>query len=201
MTRQLAFELAPGAVLRGKVVGFKPFGAFVDIGGVEGMLHVSELGYTRVERPEDVLSLGQPIEVRVDDIDPTGKVSLSLASAPEPKAGGEPGGRRGGDGRGDGGGPSTSETVSFEDAFDAELSGELGALGPASAASPGGGGGDAGGAQPVRADAGRAGVTRGAGRKDPALLRGDVRSADRNPDCVGRNRRALRDAVRLRSPR
>ena len=40
----------PGAVLRGKVVGFKPFGAFVDIGGIEGMLHVSELGYARVEQ-------------------------------------------------------------------------------------------------------------------------------------------------------
>src|ERR1700689_4660600 len=35
-------KLTPGAVLRGKVVGFKPFGAFVDLGGVEGMLHVSE---------------------------------------------------------------------------------------------------------------------------------------------------------------
>jgi small subunit ribosomal protein S1 len=48
-------KLQPGVVLRGKVVGFKPFGAFVDIGGIEGMLHVSELGYARVERPEDVL--------------------------------------------------------------------------------------------------------------------------------------------------
>jgi small subunit ribosomal protein S1 len=83
-------KLEPGAVLRGKVVGFKPFGAFVDIGGIEGMLHVSELGYTRVERPEDVLSLGQEIDVAVLKIEPpergTGKgdkdrgerISLSL---------------------------------------------------------------------------------------------------------------------------
>src|SRR5829696_4550931 len=63
-------KLEPGAVLRGKVVGFKPFGAFVDLGGVEGMLHVSELGYTRVERPEDVLSLGQEIDVAVLKIEP-----------------------------------------------------------------------------------------------------------------------------------
>lgn len=63
-------KLEPGAVLRGKVVGFKPFGAFVDLGGVEGMLHVSELGYSRVERPEDVLSLGQEIDVAVLKIEP-----------------------------------------------------------------------------------------------------------------------------------
>jgi len=63
-------KLEPGAVLRGKVVGFKPFGAFVDLGGIEGMLHVSELGYSRVERPEDVLSLGQEIDVAVLKIEP-----------------------------------------------------------------------------------------------------------------------------------
>jgi len=63
-------KLEPGAVLRGKVVGFKPFGAFVDLGGIEGMLHVSELGHARVERPEDVLSLGQEIDVAVLKIEP-----------------------------------------------------------------------------------------------------------------------------------
>jgi small subunit ribosomal protein S1 len=63
-------KLEPGAVLRGKVVGFKPFGAFVDLGGIEGMLHVSELGYARVERPEDVLTLGQEIDVAVLKIEP-----------------------------------------------------------------------------------------------------------------------------------
>lgn len=63
-------KLEPGAVLRGKVVGFKPFGAFVDIGGIEGMLHISELGYSRVEKPEDVLTLGQEIDVAVLKIEP-----------------------------------------------------------------------------------------------------------------------------------
>jgi small subunit ribosomal protein S1 len=63
-------KLEPGAVLRGKVVGFKPFGAFVNLGGIEGMLHVSELGYARVDRPEDVLSLGQEIDVAVLKIEP-----------------------------------------------------------------------------------------------------------------------------------
>ncbi len=58
-------KLEPGLVVRGKVVGFKPFGAFVDIGGMEGMLHVSELGYSRVEKPEDVLTMGQEVDVVV----------------------------------------------------------------------------------------------------------------------------------------
>jgi small subunit ribosomal protein S1 len=74
-------KLVPGAVLRGKVVGFKPFGAFVDLGGIEGMLHVSELGFTRVDKPEDVLALGQELDVAVLKIEPGEKgdrISLSL---------------------------------------------------------------------------------------------------------------------------
>lgn len=78
-------KLEPGAVLRGKVVGFKPFGAFIDLGGIEGMLHVSELGYARVERPEDVLSLGQEVDVAVLKVEPAvrgdkagERISLSL---------------------------------------------------------------------------------------------------------------------------
>ncbi len=77
-------KLEPGAVLRGKVVGFKPFGAFIDLGGIEGMLHISELGYARVERPEDALSLGQELDVAVLKVEPAAKgdkserISLSL---------------------------------------------------------------------------------------------------------------------------
>jgi len=78
-------KLEPGAVLRGKVVGFKPFGAFIDLGGIEGMLHVSELGYARVDKPEDFLTLGQEVDVAVLKIEPGTKgdkagdrVSLSL---------------------------------------------------------------------------------------------------------------------------
>jgi small subunit ribosomal protein S1 len=62
-------HLAPGLVIRGRVTGFKPFGAFVDIGGLEGMLHVSELGHSRVEKPEDVLQLGQELDVQVKSIE------------------------------------------------------------------------------------------------------------------------------------
>jgi len=74
-------KIEPGAVLRGKVVGFKPFGAFIDLGGIEGMLHVSELGHARVEKPEDMLSLGQEVDVAVLKVEPGDKgerISLSL---------------------------------------------------------------------------------------------------------------------------
>jgi len=80
-------RLVPGAVLRGVVTSIKPFGAFVDLGGIEGMVHVSELGYGRVSSPEEVLAVGQEVEVQVLKIEPetnkkTGKpmerVSLSL---------------------------------------------------------------------------------------------------------------------------
>ncbi|MBK9036720.1 MAG: S1 RNA-binding domain-containing protein [Myxococcales bacterium] len=62
-------RLVVGAVLRGRVTGFKPFGAFVDLGGIEGMLHVSELGHSRVEKPEDVLQLEQELDVQVKSIE------------------------------------------------------------------------------------------------------------------------------------
>lgn len=74
-------KLEVGLVIRGKVVGFKPFGAFVDIGGLEGMLHISELGFSRVEKPEDVLRLGQEIDVAILKVEPGEKgerIALSL---------------------------------------------------------------------------------------------------------------------------
>ena len=82
-----------GAVYAGKVVNITKFGAFVNVlPGRDGLLHISKLsslaGGKRINNVEDVLTLGQPIEVRVDDIDPQGKVSLSLASVPEGSGGG-----------------------------------------------------------------------------------------------------------------
>ncbi|MEO6772707.1 MAG: 30S ribosomal protein S1 [Kofleriaceae bacterium] len=80
---ELRGTLVPGLVVHGKVVGFKPFGAFIDLGGIEGMLHVSELSHSRVEKPEDILALGQGVDVVVLKIEPAqGKekerISLSL---------------------------------------------------------------------------------------------------------------------------
>ncbi|MGO9340969.1 MAG: polyribonucleotide nucleotidyltransferase [Acidimicrobiales bacterium] len=75
-------EAEVGATYPGKVVNITKFGAFVNIlPGRDGLLHISKLGGgKRVERVESVLTLGQEVEVKVDDIDPQGKVSLSLAS-------------------------------------------------------------------------------------------------------------------------
>jgi small subunit ribosomal protein S1 len=74
-------KLVPGLVVRVRVTGFKPFGAFVDIGGLEGMLHISELGYQRVERPEDVLAIGQEVDVVVlkMETDDKGRPRISLS--------------------------------------------------------------------------------------------------------------------------
>jgi len=77
-------KLQVGAVLPGVVTALKDFGAFVDLGGIEGMLHVSEIGFARVTRPADVLSVGQPVTVQViriekrDDPNRPEQVALSL---------------------------------------------------------------------------------------------------------------------------
>ena len=63
-----------------------PYGAFVDLGGIDGLLHVSDISWSRVNKPEDVLSVGQQIQVRILKIDPdTKKISLGLKQLqPEP---------------------------------------------------------------------------------------------------------------------
>jgi len=79
-------KLTVGAVLPGVVATIKDFGAFVDLGGIEGMLHVSELGFSRNQRPNEVLSVGQQLEVQVLKIEKTDdpkrpeRISLSLKS-------------------------------------------------------------------------------------------------------------------------
>jgi len=136
-------EAEVGAIYPGKVVNITKFGAFVNIlPGRDGLLHISKLGGgKRVERVESVLTLGQDVEVKVDDIDPQGKVSLSLASELPIQEGGESSGSGSSDGhespRSNSGGV---EVVSFEAGFEEELERELGDLGPAAA--PGRDGGD-----------------------------------------------------------
>jgi small subunit ribosomal protein S1 len=71
-------ELAPGQIREGIVRSVKDFGAFVDLGGVDGLVHVTQLSWDRVGHPSDVLEVGQKIKVRVEKFDKeTGKVSLS----------------------------------------------------------------------------------------------------------------------------
>jgi polyribonucleotide nucleotidyltransferase len=87
--RRIALILDPptpevGATYQGRVVNLAKFGAFISImPGRDGLLHISKLSPLndgkRIGQVEDVLELGQALEVKVDDIDPQGKVSLSLA--------------------------------------------------------------------------------------------------------------------------
>jgi small subunit ribosomal protein S1 len=70
-------KLTVGTVLPGKVTAIKDYGAFVDIGGLEGMLHVSELGFQRVKHPKDVLTVGQDLQVQIIKLDGE-RISLSL---------------------------------------------------------------------------------------------------------------------------
>jgi small subunit ribosomal protein S1 len=72
-------RLTVGAVLPGKVTAIKDYGAFVDLGGIEGMLHVSELGFQRVKHPKDVLAVGQDLEVQILKMEGD-RISLSLKS-------------------------------------------------------------------------------------------------------------------------
>jgi polyribonucleotide nucleotidyltransferase len=107
-----------GATYEGKVVNITKFGAFVNIlPGRDGLLHISKIGRgKRVERVEDVLELGQPVEVKVDDIDPQGKVSLSLAGEAPEENGSSGSSER--PSRGDGGGRSESRNDRSESRSD-----------------------------------------------------------------------------------
>jgi small subunit ribosomal protein S1 len=68
-----------GDTVTGTVRSLMSYGAFVDIGGVDGLLHVSDIAWSRVNKPDDVLSQGQEIRVRILKIDPeTKKISLGL---------------------------------------------------------------------------------------------------------------------------
>ena len=144
--RQIRLILNPptaevGQVYQGRVVNVTKFGAFVNIlPGRDGLLHISKIGGgKRIDKVEDVLDLGDAVEVRVDDVDPNGKVSLSLASTPvaDEAEGGEAAAESAPRESAPAAAAEASEGtereyVSFEDAFDAEISSELGDLGPAS---------------------------------------------------------------------
>ena len=164
-----------GGTYMGKVVNITKFGAFVNIlPGRDGLVHISKLGRgKRINNVEDVLSLGQEIEVIVEEIDEKGKVSLTPAAS---------WGAAGGDdasastsSSSDAPAPARERresapvasgaseanapaTVSFDDAFDAELATELGDLGP---------GGEAGGNAGGDRDGDRSGRDRGSRDRGP----------------------------------
>ncbi len=188
--RQIRLILDPptaevGATYPGKVVNITKFGAFVNVlPGRDGLLHISKIGGgKRIDKVEDVLELGQSIDVVVEDIDPNGKVSLKMAgddSAPAPSGGGSDrgssdrggrdsggrgrdGGNRGSRGKSDdsdsGASDAPSTSMSFEDDFQSEVADTFGDLGPEGAPLA-----DDGGRRRGGGGRGRSGGGRGRGR-------------------------------------
>ncbi|HET9728095.1 MAG TPA: polyribonucleotide nucleotidyltransferase [Acidimicrobiia bacterium] len=156
-----------GAIYEGRVVNITKFGAFVNIlPGRDGLVHISKLGRgKRIDRVEDVLSLGDELSVRVDDIDQNGKLSLSLVGEDGEVGGG--GDAAEGDER-----PARSREeqparagaparASFEDFWEEQAKEEFGDLGPGLEPGPSARSGDRGG---DRRGGGRGGSRGGRGR-------------------------------------
>jgi polyribonucleotide nucleotidyltransferase len=164
-----------GEIYEGRVVNITKFGAFVNIlPGRDGLVHISKLGRgKRIDRVEDVLSLGDELSVRVDDIDQNGKLSLSLVGEDGEAVEGS-GDSGAGDGdraprerrdrdresvgsSGSAGSASARETASFESFWEEQAKEEFGDLGPGEEPGPSArSGGD-------RGDRGRGGSRGGRG--------------------------------------
>ena len=84
--KEVFSKLEEGAIVKGKVARLTSFGAFIDLGGVDGLVHVTELSHERNVSPKSVVSVGEEVEVKVLSIDEeAGRVSLSLkATTPGP---------------------------------------------------------------------------------------------------------------------
>jgi small subunit ribosomal protein S1 len=71
--------LEPGQAIEGTVTNITDFGVFIDLGGVEGLIHISELSWGRVAHPSQIVELGQEVEAQVIEISPERcRVALSL---------------------------------------------------------------------------------------------------------------------------
>jgi small subunit ribosomal protein S1 len=72
-------EIKEGDIVSGTVRSLTDYGAFVDIGGVDGLLHISDIAWNRIDKPADVLTVGQQIDAKVLKIEPAGKrISLGM---------------------------------------------------------------------------------------------------------------------------
>jgi small subunit ribosomal protein S1 len=77
-------SLQPGEVRRGRVASLSDYGAFVDVGGVNGLVHLSELSWQRVRHPSDVVQVGDEVDVKVLDVKvKKRRVSLSIRQLTE----------------------------------------------------------------------------------------------------------------------
>ena len=77
MQKELFAKISAGDIVEGTVKNVTDFGAFIDLGGVDGLLHISEMSWGRVENPKKVFKVGEALKVLIKDIDGT-KVALSL---------------------------------------------------------------------------------------------------------------------------
>ncbi|MGO3780232.1 MAG: 30S ribosomal protein S1 [Enterococcus viikkiensis] len=84
--KEILADLYEGQVIKGQVARLTDFGAFVDLGGIDGLVHVSEISHSHVAKPADVLNVGVEVEVQVLSVDPEKeRISLSIkANLPGP---------------------------------------------------------------------------------------------------------------------
>lgn len=80
--KEVIHSLQPGNVVEGTVQRLTDFGAFVNVGGVDGLVHISQISHERVGKPSDVLAEGQSVKVKILSVDAdTGRISLSIKAA------------------------------------------------------------------------------------------------------------------------
>jgi small subunit ribosomal protein S1 len=86
---KLLAEIEPGQIRKGVVKNLAPFGAFVDLGGIDGLLHITDMAWSRVSKPEDVVHIDEALEVYIIKVDKVKeKISLGLKQkTPSPWAG------------------------------------------------------------------------------------------------------------------
>lgn len=86
LKERILHSLKPGQVIRGTVKRLTNFGAFVDVGGIDGLVHISEMSWNRIGNPSEVLSVGEEIDVKVIDVIPEReRIGLSMRQAqPDP---------------------------------------------------------------------------------------------------------------------
>lgn len=94
MVETLVRDVEAGEVYMGKVTRVERYGAFVEVlPGKEGLLHISHLDHSRVEKTEDIVNLGDEVEVKVLDIDDKGRINLSRKALLKRPSGGDDGGK------------------------------------------------------------------------------------------------------------
>ena len=84
--KELMAKLLPGDIVEGKVARMTNFGAFIDLGGIDGLVYISEISYEHIDKPSDVLKVGQDVKAKVLSVDPeSGRIALSIKDTlPQP---------------------------------------------------------------------------------------------------------------------